>query len=99
MTSLDDDTTGGNGFGPLNDRAFRWAVGILLSAVLAVSALIYGSIDRRVASLESVGSPPLRERLARTEADLAQIDRSIREIKADQKEILSLLREHTENDR
>lgn len=67
----------------------KWGVGILLTIGLSVGGLLYASLDGRVASLEHVGSPAMRERTSRLEAEMIALSKSLDEIKAGQREILA----------
>lgn len=89
MTTLKDES-------PLDDKTFQWLIGLVLTAILAIGSFVYSSLDRRLAIIEGIGSPPMRERIAKLESENATFKRDIDEIKINQREILTLLREHME---
>jgi hypothetical protein len=96
VTRRDDSSDPIEPTGTFDRPAFQWAVGLILGALLAIGGLVYASIDHRLSVIEQSGSPNLRERIARVEGDTAKMQSDIREIRSDQKEILTLLREHVE---
>lgn len=70
------------------NELIKWGVGILLTIGMAVGGLVYASLDGRVASLEQSGSPAMRERTSRLEAEMVGLNKSLDEIKASQRELL-----------
>lgn len=81
---------------PLDNKKFQWVVASVITILLAVSGLIYSNLDTRIRVLETFGSPNIRERIAKVEADRDVIYRDLAEIKQTQKEIMNLLRLHIE---
>lgn len=72
----------------------QWLIVTFLSIILVVTQVIYNGVDRRITTLESSGSPIMRERISKLENENENIRKSLDEIKQGQKEILQILQSH-----
>ena len=74
----------------------RWALGLALSIFGMLAGLLWNGLDLRVRALEQAGSAPMRERIAAIEAVEAAQNLHMAELTAGQRELLVLLRAHTD---
>lgn len=70
---------------------YQWLVGILVIALFSLMGTVMGAFNARLSYIESNGSPPVRETLARHDADLRYLRESMSEFRGNQEKIMMLL--------
>jgi hypothetical protein len=70
----------------------QWVLGVGLAILMTIGGVIWAQMAERVKAIEETGSAPMRERLSRQESEGASYRRDIEELKAGQREILTILR-------
>jgi len=72
----------------------QWILGTVISVLLVIMGLVWSGLVERIQVIENNGSPPMRERMSRSEGEMQSLRRDMQELKEGQREILTLLREH-----
>lgn len=75
-------------------RYTQWLVGVGITVLLVVGGMVRAADTGRIAMLEQYGSPALRERASRVEAELAGVRRDLEELKVGNEKIIGILQGH-----
>lgn len=78
---------------------FQWAVGILITIILAGISYNVNQLTRRLEVLEQYGTPGMRERIARVEVNVDNIETILSAIEKKQDVILDQLEKHRVTER
>ena len=74
------------------DRRFQYLVAGVLSALSLLGSLIYYSLDARLKTMEQLGAPAIREKIAGLESESRSVQRDLGELRADMRMVLELVR-------